>query len=204
MPQRLTCRRLPMVPYREGGSATCGRALESVTLDAQRRTLIAPRMPRNPKYPLEPLREHRDRKVDAAALQLGEAVRAREGADAARMRAEQQSREAERRAAAVRLDEAERLAKGELCVADLARAQAWEHAASAEALELGRAVDRAVGLLAASRDAEEQARAELAQKKADLDVVAKDEARFDAEARRAREGAEEEAAEEAFAARRNA
>jgi hypothetical protein len=159
-------------------------------------------MPRNPKYPLQPLREHRDRLVDAATLQLGDAVRAREAAAETKRRAEQERLEAEARAAAVRHDEAERLANGALRVADLARAQAWEHAASAEAAELGGAVARAGAHLATARDAELQARAELAQKKADLDVVAKDEARFDAGARRERDVAEEAAAEEGFAARR--
>lgn len=159
-------------------------------------------MPRNPKYPLEPLREHRDRKVEAATSQLGDAVRAREAADEARRRAEQERVEAEARAAAVRQAESARLANGELCVADLARAQAWEHAASVEAAGLLRAIDQADARLAAARDAEAQARTELTSEKADLDVVVKDQARFDAGVRRVREAAEEEAAEEAFAARR--
>jgi hypothetical protein len=159
-------------------------------------------MPRNPKYPLEPLREHRDRIVDAATVQLGDAVRAREAADDAKRRAEEERREAEARAAGVREDEAEHLANGDLRVADLARAQAWEHAASAEIDGLGHAITRAEGKLAAAHDAELDARAGLAQKKADLDVVVKDRARFDAGVRTAREAAEEEAAEEALAARR--
>jgi flagellar biosynthesis chaperone FliJ len=159
-------------------------------------------MPRNPKYPLEPLREHRDRHVDAATVQLGDAVRAREAADEAKRRADEERHEAEARAAAVRSSEAERLGNGELRVADLARAQAWEHAASAESDALGRAIARADGSLAAAHETEQEARAALAQKKADLDVVEKDRARFDAGARQAREAAEEEAAEEVFAARR--
>ena len=159
-------------------------------------------MPRNPKYPLEPLREHRDRGVDAATAQLGEAVRTREAADDAKRCAQQERLEAEARAASVRSDEAALLANGELRVADLARAEAWEHAATAEMSGLGRAVDRADGHLVAARDTEVEARGELAQKKADLDVVVKDEARFDAGVRRAREAAEEESAEEIFAARR--
>ena len=159
-------------------------------------------MPRNPKYPLEPLREHRDRHVDAATVQLGDAVRAREAADGAKRRAEDERRAAEARAARVREEEAARLASGELSVADLARAQAWEHAAGAELDELSRAIARANGTLAAAHDAEAHARATLAQKKADLDVVVKDQARFDAGERKVREGAEEEAAEEVFAARR--
>ena len=159
-------------------------------------------MPRNPKYPLEPLREHRDRHVDSATAQLGDAVRAREAADDAKRRAEDERREAEARAAGVRGDEAARLANGELRVADLARAQAWEHAANAAIDDLGRAIGRADGKLAAAQEAEHQARAALAQKKADLDVVVKDQARFEAGARKTREAAEEEAAEEVSAARR--
>jgi len=159
-------------------------------------------MPRNPKYPLEPLREHRDRKVEHATAQLGDAVRAREAADDAKRLAERERVEAAARAASVRDDEAHRLAKGELRVSDLARAQAWEHAASAEMASLDRAVERAEGQLGAARELEAGARTELAHKKADLDVVAKDEARFDADVRRARDASEEEAADEAFAARR--
>jgi len=159
-------------------------------------------MPRNPKYPLDPVREHRDRHVDAATVQLGDAVRAREAADDAKRRAEEVRREAEARAARVRDEEAARLVNGELRAADLARAEAWEHAAGAELDELGRAVARANGTLTAAHDAEARARAALAQKKADLDVIVKDQARFEAGARRVREAAEEEAGEEAFAARR--
>jgi hypothetical protein len=166
------------------------------------RSPIFPGMPRNPKYPLEALREHRDRNVEAATSQLGEAIRVRESAGEAKERAETERARAEARAAAVRNDEAARLANGDLRVEDLARAQAWEHGASAEFDDLGRAVERAEGRLVAARDAETGARAALAQKKADLDVVAKDEARFDERTRRAREAAEEEAADEVFAARR--
>jgi flagellar biosynthesis chaperone FliJ len=159
-------------------------------------------MPRNPKYPLEPLREHRDRKVEHATAELGEAVRTREAADDAKRRAEQERVAAAARAATVRDDEAHRLAKGELHVADLARAQAWEHAASAEMADLERAIDRANREVGAAREREAGARTELAQKKADLDVVAKDQARFDAGVRRDQDANEEESADDVFAARR--
>jgi hypothetical protein len=159
-------------------------------------------MPRNPKYPLEPLREHRDRKVELATAELGEAVRTREAAEDAQRRAEQERVEAAARAAAVRDDEAHRLANGELRVADLARAQAWEHGATAEMATHDRVVDRAGTEAGAAREREAGARTELAQKKADLDVVAKDQARFDAGVRRSQEAIEEESADEAFAARR--
>ena len=159
-------------------------------------------MPRNPKYPLEPLREHRDRKVEHATAELGAAVRESEAADDAKRRAQQERVDAAARATTLRADEARRLANGELRVADLARGEAWEHRASAEMADLDRALVRADGKLGAARELEVGARAELAQKKADLDVVAKDEARFHAGVRRAREASEEEAADEAVAARR--
>jgi hypothetical protein len=159
-------------------------------------------MPRNPKYPLEPLREHRDRHVDTATVQLADALRGREAADEAKRVATEERAEAEARAETVRNDEAALLANGDLRVADLARAQAWEFATGAEIADLGRAVTRAEGQVVAAQDAEGRARNELAQKKADLDVVAKDKARFVDRVRRAGEAAEEEGAEEAFAGRR--
>jgi hypothetical protein len=159
-------------------------------------------MPRNPKYPLEPLREHRDRGVDAATAELGDAIRARESAEAAQRAAEQEKRDAEARAAAVRADEASRLERGELRAVDLARANAWEVGAAAEIGGLANAVANAEARTGDAREAESGARAELAQKKADRDVVAKDEARFHDRARRARDAAEEEAADEAYAGRR--
>lgn len=159
-------------------------------------------MPRNPKYPLEPLREHRDRGVDAATAELGDAIRSREAAEAAQRAAEREKREAEARAVAVRADEASRLERGELRAVDLARANAWEISAASEIDGLTSAVSAAEARSDEARDAETGARAELAQKKADRDVVAKDEARFHDNARRVRDAAEEEAADEAYAGRR--
>ncbi len=159
-------------------------------------------MPRNPKYPLAPLREHRERSVDAATAQLADAVRARQAADDAKRRAEATRLEAEERAASIKRAESEHLENGQLRVADLARAQAWEHVAAAEVAELGRAIVRAEDTVIAACANEGQARAAVAQTKADRDVVAKDEARFDDGVRRARDAAEEEAADEVFAARR--
>lgn len=160
-------------------------------------------MPRPPKYPLEPLLDHRERKVGDATAELGGAVRRREGAEAARARAERTKREAEERADAVRRAEAARLVGGELRAVDLARAQAWEVAASAEASELARVVERTVEEVATARAGEEQARADLAQKKAEHDVVQKDKGRFEDGRRRAAEAAAEENAAEAWRDRRD-
>jgi hypothetical protein len=152
----------------------------------------------SPKYPLKPLLEHRERKVDDATAELGNAVRVREAADAARARAEISRREAEERAARVRAEEAERLARGELTAADLARGQAWELGARAEIGQLTRVVEAAEQKVEEARGEEAGARVDLAQTMADRDVVAKDEARFEDRLRKRVLAAEEEAAEEAF------
>ncbi len=161
---------------------------------------IALKMPRNPKYPLAPLREHRDRKVEAATAELGGAVRAREAADAAKRAAEQERLAAAARAEAVRAEEAARLARGELRAADLAHGQAWEYGAQTHLAHLADAEARAAERVTATQAVEGAARLGLAHEKADLDVVVKDQGRFEDRARRAREGAEEEAAEEVFLA----
>ena len=166
----------------------------------QQRPRISRNMPRNPKYPLTPLREHRDRKVEAATAELGGAVRAREAADEVRRAAERERLAAEAQAAAVRADEAARLARGELRAGDLAHGEAWEYGAQSQIAHLADAEANAADRLAAARDAEGAARQGLAHQKADLDVVVKDQGRFADRARRARDSAEEEAAEEVFLA----
>jgi hypothetical protein len=155
-------------------------------------------MPRPPKYPLEPLLEHRERRVEDATAELGDAVRAREAAETAKARAEAERRAEEERAAQTRAAEADLLAKGELRAVDLARAQAWEHAERARLADLAAAEGRAASIVDAARGAEQDARTALAQKKADHDVVAKDEARFIDGKKRDQEAREEEAAEEAW------
>ncbi|HVJ95011.1 MAG TPA: hypothetical protein VM580_34770 [Labilithrix sp.] len=129
----------------------------------------------SPKYPLKPLLEHRERKVDDATAELGDAVRAREA-----------------------FGLLPPYARGELRVEDLARGQAWEFAASARIGQLARKVETAVQKVDAARTEEAEARAELARKMADRDVVAKDQARFEERATKRALAAEEEAAEEAF------
>lgn len=159
-------------------------------------------MPRSPKYSLEPLLQHRERKVDEATAGLGDAVRAVESAEEAKARAERARHEEEERAARQRAVEAERLANGELRAGDLANAQRWEVGVTHAIADLERACDQARTRVTAARSAAEGARAELARQKADLDVVAKDRARFVDAARRAAEAAEEENAEEAHNGRR--
>lgn len=159
-------------------------------------------MPRSPKYPLEPLRRHRDHLVDEATAELGDAVEAREAADAERRRAEAARRAAEEEAARTREAERARLERGELRAGDLAQAEAWGVAVARQASELAGEVARAEARLEGARAEEAAARAALAQKKADAQVVEKDQARFAARLRREAEAHEEEAADEIWAARR--
>lgn len=152
----------------------------------------------SPKYPLKPLLEHRERMVDDATASLGQAVRTRETAEQARLRAEAAKREAEERAARVKAEEAERLARGELRVVDLARGEAWEIGARAEIGKLASAASSAEEHALRAHEEEADARGELARKLADRDVVVKDEARFGERLKKRAIAAEEEAAEEAF------
>ena len=152
----------------------------------------------SPKYPLKPLLEQRERNVDEATAELGGAIRGREAADAARLRAEKERRDEEERADRVRREEAERLARGELRAADLAHAQAWEVGAHAQMRQLERAVTVAEETAERARDGEHAARMQLARTMADRDVVAKDKARFEDRLKKRALAAEEEAAEEAY------
>lgn len=159
-------------------------------------------MARSSKYPLEPLLQHRERKVDDATAELGDAVRAREDAEEAKRRAERAKQEAEERAARVRAEEAERLERGELRAGDLAAAGQWEVGVRHAIADLARVEGQAGARAEEARTAEDEARAALAREKADRDVVAKDRARFTDKVRRVSEAAEEESAEEAHRGRR--
>ncbi len=150
------------------------------------------------KYPLEPLAKVRAHATDAQATELGKAVREHEKAEAARLQAEAARARAEAAAHEARVREGEALARGELTVADLARADAWESRVRTEGTALFEAVARAAVGQAAASDREIAARSELAQRRADADVVEKDRARFDAGQRRRDEAREEEGAEEAW------
>lgn len=159
-----------------------------------------------PKYPLKPLLEHRERKVDDATAELGQAVRVREAADRDRALAESAKRDAEERARTVRAGESDLLGRGELRVADLARAEAWSIGMATEMAGHDRSVATSVDRQSGAQRAESGARTALATTMAERDVVAKDEARFAARTSARVLAAEEEAAEEAYrprAARRS-
>ncbi len=158
-------------------------------------------MPRSPKYPLESLRKHRECQASSALGRFGDAIREREAASLAKSLAQKAHLEVQSRARAVRRAEACRLGKGELRAGDLVRAQAWEDAVMLEFSDRLRDVHQAEAQLMRARGAEEEARAVWLQKKADRDVLAKDEDRFETSAHRANEASADDAAEEAFAAR---
>lgn len=154
-----------------------------------------------PKYPLEPLLQDRRRKVDGAAEELGDSIRAREAAEARRASAEAAQARAVAEAAQVRAAEAERLLAGQLRAADLAHGAAWAVASAAEIAQLDAKTERAASGERDARSAEDAARLALAERMAERDVVAKDEERFVERTRKKALSAEEEAAEEVMQAR---
>jgi hypothetical protein len=157
---------------------------------------------RSSKYRLEALVSLRDRRVDRGADDLARAARALEGAE--RTRAAAEHAQAEHRAAAAGLRGAERaaLASGELRVADLAAGEAWGVRVESENRVLQGRVDAARAEEAKTLADERKARAELADRKVDADVVHKDRARFDELQRRATEARDDEASFEAWRPKR--
>lgn len=157
---------------------------------------------RRPRYPLEPLAEVRARKVEGAVQGLAKAVAQRERAAEQRQQSEQRRDAHDTHAA--RVSEAERgsLERGELRAADLARAHAWQLRAAAERAALAAEVERAHGVEADAVKGEGTARLQVAERRADADVVEKDRARWTAEGRKRAEAKEEEAMAEAFRPKR--
>src|SRR5581483_2689107 len=135
--------------------------------------------PRPPRYALEPLAELRDRKVDEATRGLAAAVAGRDAAERARREAESRRDRHDAEAAAIRATELGALERGELRAADLANAGGWEARVAAEHAELANGVARAGAAEASARDAEQQARRDVADRKADAEVVARDRARWE-------------------------
>lgn len=153
-------------------------------------------MPSPAGYPLSPLLAHRERLVEEAESTLARAVQGREAADRAAAAARAEKQAAEERAQAIRAEEAARVARGEARAVDLARGMAWEQAEAKRMSELEGRVDETARAVLRAREAEAGARAELAARSADRDVVAKDEAKFlEGKARAAEARAEEDAAE---------
>lgn len=153
---------------------------------------------RRPRYPLDPLAQQRDRRVEEAVRGLASAVSQREGVER-RARTVEQANESHAAAVArVKDAESEALGRGELRAADLAHAHAWELRMEAERAALAAEQARARAAESAAREAEQRSRENVAQRRADADVVAKDRARWEAAQRKQSDAREEEAMAEAF------
>ena len=158
--------------------------------------------PPMPKYPLEPLAELREKKVEAAALELAEAVRKREAAARTLLAAELRRDAQARAVAGLRQSEHGALSRGELRARDLARADAWGIRVAGERQSLVGAVDHARASEATARGQERDAQGTLAARRADAQVVAGHRTRWDDEARHRLEAREEEASSEAWRRKR--
>jgi hypothetical protein len=153
---------------------------------------------RGRKYPLEPLEKLRQERVDGATRALADAVKDKTKAEARRARVEEERRRGEDEARRTRDHERDALERGDLSAADLMRAAAWEVRARAEAEEHARRVAGAEAADAAAQASLETARFDLAQRKSDADVMAKDRRKWRDRVKKDEEKAEEAAAEEAW------
>jgi hypothetical protein len=158
--------------------------------------------PRTQKYPLDPLKRLREDRADGAARELGAKVRVREGAEADKARAEAKRLEAEQAATQARAAERAALERGELKVADLARQDAWSVAVQMEKRTLEQAAAAAEQKAQLARSEETAARVVLGEKKAEAEVLVRDQSRWTDAQRKAREAAEEEEAAEAWRPKR--
>ena len=154
------------------------------------------------KYPLETLAAQRQRQVDDAVKGLASAVSAREAAERRRIVVGEQRVAHEAQAAGVRDAERGALERGDLSAADLARAHAWQLRAEAEAAAIAAEEQRARAAEATSADGQTRAQDQVAARRADADVVAKDRARWSDRERKRADVVEEDAAAEAFRPRR--
>jgi hypothetical protein len=157
---------------------------------------------RPPKYPLDPLARLREKQVDDASRAHAATAKSKLQAQAERAAAERQHDEHEARANEAREHEAASLAKGELTAADLMRQDAWEHRVRREERELAQGVEAARAKEKDASAIEASARRDTAARKADAEVVAKDQARWQKRETDRAEAREEEAAEDAWAAKK--
>jgi hypothetical protein len=157
---------------------------------------------RPPRYALEPLAKLREEKVDAAVRGLATAVAKRDEAERGRRATEERRAAHEAAAARVRQAERDALERGELRAGDLARADGWEVRVAAERASIAADVEQARSTESRARDAEQQAKGEVASRKADAEVLEKDRARWTDDLRKRGEAREEEEAAEAYRPRR--
>ncbi len=156
----------------------------------------------SPKYPLASLSRFRDRQVDVMAGELARATHALEGAKQTHAAADEAQAKHRGDAADVRAVEQDALARGELRVADLATGEAWGLRVQAEDRVLQGHADAARAKVVQALGTERDARARLASRKVDADIVHKHRARFDETERKAVEARDEEASFEAWRPKR--
>lgn len=152
----------------------------------------------SPKYPLEGAAQAREAKVEQAARDLAAAVRARRTADEARLGAERRRDRHESLTARVKSTELDALTRGELRVSDLRRVQEWASSTATEGLRLQREVEKACAEARRAAEAEDEARAHLAARKKEAEVIARNRALWQGTRRRVFEAREEEASLEAW------
>ncbi len=154
------------------------------------------------KYPLDPLVKVRAQAVDTATRALAESIRAREAAERRERVAEDEKRRAEEDACALREAERAKLEQGELKVVDLMRADAWGVAVEAEHERLEQQVQRASEEVRQACAGEGAARAGVASRKAEAEIVEKDRAKWQGRVRREADARQEEEAAEVWRPKR--
>jgi colicin import membrane protein len=157
---------------------------------------------RKPKYPLESALRVREQKVDRAAQELAEKARAREDAEAKTRSSEEARRAGEAKSDALRSHEEGALLRGELRAADLMRGDAWEIRAHAEQDELKKREEMARANEDAARSVEDGARVRVGERRADANVIARDQEKWEGAQKKVRDAKDEEGAVEAWRPRR--
>lgn len=139
--------------------------------------------------------------VDAKAKDLADAARNRAAAEAERCRLEKAHEVLVAETDAELEAERKRLEAGELRIADLSRNALYRVAVEQKKASSSEAIGAALEAEGRAREVEASRRAELARKKAEAEALLRDRERWEREEQRRASAREDEAAEEAFAAR---
>jgi hypothetical protein len=155
-----------------------------------------------PKYPLECVAKARGERVQRAELDLAAAAVALRAADCVRVDAEQRREHHEAVAGRVRDRELAELLRGALRVQDLGAADRWASRDAAEGHRLRTEAEAARALAARAASTEHAARADLASRKAEAEVIEHDRSRWRRAQQKKIEAREEEASFEAWRPRK--
>lgn len=154
------------------------------------------------RYPLEAVRDLRRKKVEDDARELAARTRAVKRAEAGHARARAERVQVEAQVDRCRKVELDELEAGRLKAADLERGAAWDAAARARIAELRDREQASDAALKASLGEEARAKKTLEQHHGESDVLERHRRAFLDEQARTLERVAEEAAADAFAARR--